>query len=173
DADVRVRSRVPHAPGAVALGVAGRSPRGGRRPVARCVRAGDNGEPPLARALIDLPGTATTRKIGEGRSPTLSDAPLAQRQSNGLLIRRFRVQIPRGALVGCVVPGDPRLVLFGRSPTRVRVIPDTCSVDIRHLAPPTCGRTQEVAKCSGSSARWNSVMTPSWRSSEKGCGSPR
>ena len=31
-------------------------------------------------------------------SPTLSGAPLAQRQSNGLLIRRFRVQIPRGAL---------------------------------------------------------------------------
>ena len=32
------------------------------------------------------------------RSPTLSGAPLAQRQSNGLLIRRFRVRIPRGAL---------------------------------------------------------------------------
>jgi hypothetical protein len=30
--------------------------------------------------------------------PTLSGAPLAQRQSNGLLIRRFRVRIPRGAL---------------------------------------------------------------------------
>ena len=35
-----------------------------------------------------------------GRSPTLCGAPLAQRQSNGLLIRRFRVRIPRGALRG-------------------------------------------------------------------------
>ena len=36
----------------------------------------------------------------ESRSPTLSGAPLAQRQSNGLLIRRFRVRIPRGAPQG-------------------------------------------------------------------------
>ena len=35
-----------------------------------------------------------------GRSPTLCGAPLAQRQSNGLLIRRFRVRIPRGASRG-------------------------------------------------------------------------
>ena len=34
----------------------------------------------------------------ESDSPTLCGAPLAQRQSNGLLIRRFRVRIPRGAL---------------------------------------------------------------------------
>ena len=56
------------------------------------------------------PGPATTgarrgpramRRTGtEVRSPTLCGAPLAQRQSNGLLIRRFRVQIPRGALEG-------------------------------------------------------------------------
>src|SRR6516162_6484556 len=37
------------------------------------------------------------RQSGSYRSPTLSPAPLAQRQSNGLLIRRFRVQIPGGA----------------------------------------------------------------------------
>jgi hypothetical protein len=35
--------------------------------------------------------------------------------------------------------------------------------------PPICAQAQEVAQCSGSSARWNSVLTPSWPSSEKGC----
>jgi hypothetical protein len=45
-------------------------------------------------------------------------APLAQRQSNGLLIRRFRVQIPRGA---------PNSVLF-------RVTPDAFySGDLRRV----------------------------------------
>ena len=36
------------------------------------------------------------------------DAPLAQRQSNGLLIRRFRVQIPRGAPDGTGCPRNVR-----------------------------------------------------------------
>ena len=56
----------------------------------------------------DASRRARSHRIGSGRpprpsdrvpadAPTLSGAPLAQRQSNGLLIRRFRVQIPRGA----------------------------------------------------------------------------
>ena len=61
---------------------------GGRRSEAQA-RAGGAG------GLRRDSGTET-----EGRSPTLCGAPLAQRQSNGLLIRRFRVRIPRGARVG-------------------------------------------------------------------------
>ena len=60
-------------------GVAGPWPR---------ARAGDGGGGARSNRLPD----------GGGRSPTLCGAPLAQRQSNGLLIRRFRVRIPRGAL---------------------------------------------------------------------------
>ena len=50
------------------------------------------------RRCRGLGGAVTTPlRVGDGRSPTLFGAPLAQRQSNGLLIRRFRVRIPRGA----------------------------------------------------------------------------
>jgi hypothetical protein len=62
---------------------------GGRQSVAQA-RTGDAGAWTAGE-------WATLPNVG-GPSPTLSGAPLAQRQSNGLLIRRFRVQIPRGAL---------------------------------------------------------------------------
>ena len=65
-------------------------------------RAGDAGGSGIMDGL-------ESRKA-EVRSPTLSGAPLAQRQSNGLLIRRFRVQIPGGAPVQRVflVFGTPK-----------------------------------------------------------------
>ncbi len=95
-------------------------PRRGRRSIGSCVGPAKPGRP---APLLALPQswrqpTRATHRIGSGRlprpsdrlpptprppdqvpadAPTLSDAPLAQRQSNGLLIRRFRVQIPRGA----------------------------------------------------------------------------
>ena len=78
--------------------------RGGRRSGMQA-RTGETG----ARIVVvepSLPGR-------EVRSPTLSGAPLAQRQSNGLLIRRFRVQIPRGALHGLDPVGATGLVRVG------------------------------------------------------------
>ena len=54
-----------------------------------------------SEARASAPSKGPCRPNGEGCSPTLSGAPLAQRQSNGLLIRRFRVRIPRGALWMC------------------------------------------------------------------------
>jgi xylitol oxidase len=53
-------------------------------------------------------GAGPEGRIDTTVSPTLSHAPLAQRQSNGLLIRRFRVQIPRGAPDGTGCPRDVR-----------------------------------------------------------------
>ena len=70
--------------------------------------------PVAGRTSLLCPGRLPIRGAGPGRrcgcraanlpntrghSPTLSGAPLAQRQSNGLLIRRFRVRIPRGARI--------------------------------------------------------------------------
>ena len=43
------------------------------------------------------PQRSYERSTARASSSTLAAAPLAQRQSNGLLIRRFRVRIPRGA----------------------------------------------------------------------------
>ena len=71
--------------------------QGGRRSAVKA-RTGDNGSTHFARDT-----SCRARKGESSASPTLSSAPLAQRQSNGLLIRRFRVQIPGGAPVEQVV----------------------------------------------------------------------
>ena len=73
-------------------------PLGGRRSVAQA-RAGDAG------ASVAAGSAARPSRTTRGRSPTLCGAPLAQRQSNGLLIRRFRVRIPRGARSGLARTG--------------------------------------------------------------------
>ena len=68
---------------------------GGRRSEAQA-RTGDAGlGATRGSAIGECPRPSRDTEV---RSPTLSGAPLAQRQSNGLLIRRFRVRIPRGAL---------------------------------------------------------------------------
>ena len=54
--------------------------------------------------LLELPSSGRPNTLAalqpSGDAAVARSAPLAQRQSNGLLIRRFRVRIPRGAPVG-------------------------------------------------------------------------
>src|SRR5262245_25096616 len=77
---------------------------------ARKLRASTAHRRILAHERAAPPGRSAgcREPAGEGRllpSP-VHLAPLAQRQSNGLLIRRFWVRIPGGALFRCVLSAD-------------------------------------------------------------------
>jgi hypothetical protein len=82
----------------VALEVGGSSPLG--HPTGAVARSPEKAPPgPCGARLVACP---------EQKSRSHRRAPLAQRQSNGLLIRRFRVRIPGGA------PDEMGLNPFGR-----------------------------------------------------------
>ena len=110
----------------------------------------------LARLVVAVAQLVRAPRCGRGRrgfeSPRSPQAPLAQWQSNGLLIRRFWVRIPGGAPVESTLSG---LLLRGPAPTACRT-PGTrwgqrCTR--RHRAggvtsaPPTCAVLTSTPTC--------------------------